>query len=347
MAQKGYEDQVMAREFWRSSGYHLVKKNADGHLLVSDDLLRAFLMRPELLPVAESNAAERALHLSLMNEPRRPVSEVELNGIEDPDAIDNYRVILAFRDRLCQYETVEAAYHSFFTKGGQLPPLFADQLVHLILRGMLDDCDWPLQLRAAELFFRTQKVTVQDGQIMLADEETLEQLSASGGLGNLGRLLVENQTPLQQVDLDVLTEENQANYWARSDRFDMVLDLSFARGGLDGLCRVMERWVARFLAITTRIHPLSKVEDPKWAWHLGLDRESSTLLNDLYQGREIDNDQNQRLLSLFRMEIKDQAAVLPQVAGRPIYLGLAMDTEKRVHMKPQNLLVNLPLANKA
>jgi hypothetical protein len=32
------------------------------------------------------------------------------------------------------------------------------------------------------------------------------------------------------------------------------------------------------------------------------------------------------------------------IAGRPVYLGLGMDGEKRIRLKPQNLLVNLPLA---
>ena len=32
------------------------------------------------------------------------------------------------------------------------------------------------------------------------------------------------------------------------------------------------------------------------------------------------------------------------VAGRPVYLGLAMDAEQVLKLKPQNLLLNLPLA---
>jgi len=32
------------------------------------------------------------------------------------------------------------------------------------------------------------------------------------------------------------------------------------------------------------------------------------------------------------------------MAGRPVYLGLAMDQTGSVRMKPQNLLANLPLA---
>jgi hypothetical protein len=35
--------------------------------------------------------------------------------------------------------------------------------------------------------------------------------------------------------------------------------------------------------------------------------------------------------------------VLPRVAGRPVYLALAMDAAKRLRMKPQNLVAGLPL----
>ena len=32
------------------------------------------------------------------------------------------------------------------------------------------------------------------------------------------------------------------------------------------------------------------------------------------------------------------------VRGRPVYLGMAQDARARLRLKPQNLLVNLPLA---
>jgi hypothetical protein len=34
----------------------------------------------------------------------------------------------------------------------------------------------------------------------------------------------------------------------------------------------------------------------------------------------------------------------PEIAGSPVYLALAMDAGRRLKLKPQNLLVNLPLA---
>ena len=32
------------------------------------------------------------------------------------------------------------------------------------------------------------------------------------------------------------------------------------------------------------------------------------------------------------------------IAGKPVYLGLAMDERQKLRLKPQNLLMNLPLA---
>jgi hypothetical protein len=34
----------------------------------------------------------------------------------------------------------------------------------------------------------------------------------------------------------------------------------------------------------------------------------------------------------------------PELAGKPVYLGMAMDAASRLRLKPQNLLLNLPLA---
>ena len=79
-------------EFWRSSGYRLVAVDGEGRLRPTDDFLRAFLLRPEIVPVAESCAAELALHEALLETPSLAVPEQRLAGLADPDARDNYRV---------------------------------------------------------------------------------------------------------------------------------------------------------------------------------------------------------------------------------------------------------------
>jgi hypothetical protein len=331
-------------DFWRSSGYHLLTPDRSGRLPASDDFLRAFWLRPEVAPVAESCAEELALHHALMADPRLLVPPERLARLADNDARENYAAVLRMRERLLARPTMEAAYLEMVQTGlSGIPPVFLDQLVHVFLRHLLAGCDDPVRLRAAELLFREQKVTIRDGAIMLADEETVEMRAS----GSPGRLLLEDDAPARHVELDVLDEANAAIYWARSDRFDTVLDLSFARPGLDALCRVLEIWVRHFTGAAVSIQPLQRIDDQRWVWHVGLDSEASALLNDLYDGEEIDEARRARLLALFRLEFRDAADMLERVRGRPVYLGLGMTPAQRLKLKPHNLLTNLPLARAA
>jgi hypothetical protein len=116
-----------------------------------------------------------------------------------------------------------------------------------------------------------------------------------------------------------------------------------ARSGLKGLARVLERWVAHLLGLRVTIRPEPRIDDPQWRWHVGLDVESTALLNDLYAGREPAAGRLQRLISLFRLDVVDAAQMRADVAGRPVYLGLSMTPEQTLRLKPQNLLLNLPL----
>src|SRR5262245_65718119 len=125
-------------------------------------------------PVEESNEAELRLHAALMESPRRDVTEQDLQPLGDEDAKHNYRVILRFRDKLLEAGTVEGAYMSLFKAPIDIPPMFVDQLAHVILRNILDATEDPLRLRAAELFYREQKATIQEGHALLADLETVE-----------------------------------------------------------------------------------------------------------------------------------------------------------------------------
>jgi hypothetical protein len=335
-------------DFWLSSGFRLLARDPRGNLQITEDFLRAYLDRPELRPVAASCAEEIALHRALLAEPRRRVGEQQLAAFADADARDNYRHLLRFRDRLLQSPSLEACYLGLFRGGAiDIPPLFVDHLAHAILRGVLADATDPLRLRAAELLFRSQKVTVEDGAIMLADEETVEMYAATGGFGTLGRLLAEAETPTRSVSLDVLDETNGALYWPRSDRFDTVLDLTFGRPGLDALCRVLEAWVAHLLGVVARIEPVQAIRDERWSWHVGLDSEATAILNTLYAGEALPEDRLRQLLALFRLSVADPAAMRPELAGKPIYLGLAMTADRRLRLKPQNLVTNLPLARSA
>ena len=339
-------------DFWRNSGFHLLERDARGHLTVGDDFLRAYLARPEIRPVAESCDAERALYAALEAEPRMAVTAAVIETLADEDARDNYRVLLGFRDRLLAAGTVEACYRSLFREEGvakhvPVPPLFIDQMAHVIVRNLLDGTEYPLRARAGELLFREQTATIREGAVLLADAETVAMYAASGGMGNLGRLVVEAGTKPKQVELDILREEKAGIYWQRDEAFDTVLDVTFTQPGLDALCRVLEAWVAHFLDARVHIQPVQKIEDEHWVWHIGLDAEATALLNDLYEQNAIADGRLERLLSLFRLEFEDPTLMRTEIAGRPVYLAMAMTEAKAVRLKPQNLLVNLPLARGA
>ncbi|MGH6961947.1 MAG: DUF6352 family protein, partial [Dongiaceae bacterium] len=128
-----------APDFWLTSGFHLLARDASGRLVVTDDFLRAYLDRPEIRPVAGSGAGERHLHAALIAAPRMAVPPEQVAAIEDADAQENYRVLLRFRDGLLAHRTIESFYLSLFRAAAvMLPSLFIDQLVHVSLRNVLD-----------------------------------------------------------------------------------------------------------------------------------------------------------------------------------------------------------------
>ena len=291
----------------------------------------------------ESGPREHALHSALMADPRRRVTQSELEAVEDPDARGNFRVVLRFRDRLLQAGTVEACYMGLFKAPVDIPPLFIEQMVHVVLRNILDGCDDPLRLRAAELLFREQKATIQEGHALVADLETVEMHAAGNRYGSIGRLIVEAQGTLGKVDLDVLDQANAQLYWERESRHDTVISLTYGRPALDALGRVLEMWVKHFLGLEVRVKPIRKIDEPHWAWHIGLDAESTTILNELWAGGEVEQGRMQRIIALFSLQFDDPAAMRSDIAGRTVYLALSATEEGAVRMKPQNLLSNLPL----
>ena len=271
--------------------------------------------------------------------PRRVVADAELEAIGDDDAKANYRVWLRFRDRLTAAGSLEAAYVNLFRGDGvDVPPMFVHQLTQILLRHILGERVDPIEARAAEMLFR------QQGTVMAADEETIELHATTGGFGSLGELLRKQSVPTRSIELDVLTPDNADAYWSRDERHDFSVALNRGQPAIDALCRVLEKWIAHFLAVEVRIVTERRIDDDKWVWHVGLDAEASAVLNDLYNRADVDEDRLRRLLCLFRLEFANPADMRPAIAGRPVYLAMAMDGDDRLRLKPQNLLINLPLA---
>ena len=196
--------------------------------------------------------------------------------------------------------------------------------------------------------------------MLAGDRDTLDMLNETAGLGEVGRLLLQSGALQPTAQVKVLSADNAAEYWQASDRHHFLLDLTHeltqdlshgltfkmtrARSGLKALARVLERWVAHLLGVQVSIEPAHQITDSAWRWHVGLDVESTAILNDLYQDRPVEPERMQRLVSLFTLTFANPAEMRSDVAGKPVYLGLAATVEGVVRIKPQNLLLNLPLA---
>jgi len=333
------------RVIWKSSGLHLTKKDQNGWLLVTDELLRAYYARPEIHPVETSCEQEHKLFESLMETPSVEISESDLQKIEDKDTIENYKIILTFRDHLLKYKTIEQAYLALFHEELKLPipNMFIIHMVHLIISGLLEKEKNPFIVRASEILFREQLVTNQNEQIMLADKEAVEIYKETGGLGGLGSLLTEAGKQHEGITLDVLSENNKNVYWQRADQFNFALDYRYTEQGPDALANVMSKWVGHMLGVEVRVQAMQSIKDEQWSWHIGLDEQSTKVLNDLYEGKTEGEDVMNNFVGLFRLEFKNKTDVIDAMQGKAVYMGLAMSPENTINLKPQNLLMNLPL----
>ena len=336
-------------DYWPTCGHSLLRVDGQGHLTVTDDFLRWLLQRPELAPIAQSCAHERALHERLMAQPRSDIQDADLVPLKDRDAAENYAIWARFRQRLLAKPTLEASYLALFQgQGVDVPPLLVQQLTQVLLRHILGSTATALQVRVAEMLFRVQTISVQeDGSVMAADRDTVERFATTGGFGTLGELLQQGGMNLRTVDLDVLRADNAPAYWARSESFDWVVCMNRGEPALDALCEVLRRWIAHFLGIGVHIQTVTDIDDENWVWHTGLDAQSSAMLNALYQGQEVAPEQMQRMMCLFQLDFNAPQDMRADLQGHPVYLGMAVDERKNLQLKPQNLLVNLPLAQRS
>ena len=326
-------------DFWISCGHHLLDRDAGGGLKVTDEFLKLYLARPELIPPPEACAVERTLHATLLAEPRLPVAASDIAAIADAEACENWQMLIAFRDHMLRHKTLEAAYADLVRRSlGHTPPLFINQLVHVILRNALDGVADARVVRAAELFFRTQRVTMHEGSLIAADEEIV-----GGAIAAPVTPLVSMLGIPAEAAIDILSDENAGSYWERSDRFDMALDLTGGRAGLVAFAEAMRRWIAHVLGVEVAIEPLTELRDAPLTWYVGLDADGTRIGDLLWNGEDIDEAAMSRVIGLFALTFRDPSIVLEKVKGEPVYLILAMTGDKTIRMKPQNLITGLPI----
>ncbi len=337
--------------------------------LPSEAFWQDLLARPELALVPESCRDERRLHDALALKPLRTVKPEELAAIRDEDARANYAMLLQFRDGVVAAGNLSAWYAQLFAQGNiTLAPLFVDIAVQHILSDVLAGETDPFVHRAAELLYRPQRITVFEGRIISGDQETLDTQRDTGGLGDLGRFLLQNKMQVagsESQTLRILNAEHALTFQEQltqpSYHHNWLLDLTHEQAsqvgaanhsfeirlarkdsGLVALSRVLKLWIKHFKAAEVRITPLAKIEDPQWRWHTGLDTESSSILNTLYAQQSVPEAQLKRLITLFRLDFLDPADCQHDMRDKPTYLGLAMNEQGTLKLKPQNLLLNLP-----
>lgn len=334
----------MAQDFWASSGFRLLERRDEG-LVATPAWLARFTDREELRPPPEAGPRELALHERLATEPLARVAPGDLEAVEDPDARENWREFLRFRDRLLAQPSLEACYLDLFRRPSvDLAPPFVDALAQAIVRGILDGTEDAWLCRAAEMLFRRQRVAAEGGKVLAADDATIQVFAETGGFGSVGRLLKMQGTPTPAVRMDVLSRENAPLYFLRDELHAYVLDLSPEGEGARALAAVLERWIAHLAGVEVTIEPRARVDDERWRWHVGLDVDATSILNALYRGETVAAEELERLALLFRLEFRDRREASSELGGRPVYLGLACRPDRSLKVKPQNLLLNLPLA---
>lgn len=328
-------------DFWVASGHHLVDRAENGGLVVTDAFLAAYLARPELVPPPEACPVERGLHASLLAEPRRAIPADELALVADADARENLGFFLAFRDHLLAYPTLEAAYLALAGKGmNNLPPIFLHHLAHVVARNAFDEVSDGWVLRAAECFFRSQRITFHEGRLLLADEETIHthehDRKHSPLLGMLGGPAVS--------ELEVLNDLNAGSYRARSDAHDMVLDLTDLVAGRAALGRAMTLWIRHLTDLDIAFEPVEKFTGEPFGWFLSLDQDGTALANKVWSGELLTAEDANRVLALFTFTLPDHPRILLAKRGLRGFAVLGSTIERSTRMKPQNLVAGLPLA---
>jgi hypothetical protein len=330
-----------APDFWVSSGHHLVDRAEHGGLIVTDDFLKAYLARPELMPPPEACPVERGLHAQLLAAPRSILAPAEIALVADEDARENLGLFLAFRDRLLAAPTLEAAYLGLVREGmSGTPPLFIQHLTHLIARNAFDGETDAHVLRAAECFWRTQRVTFHEGAVLLADQEAIEHhehdRDHSPLLNMLGGPAVS--------ELEVLTDENAAGYAARSDAHDLVFDLSDSRHGRTALARAVEIWTRHLLGFSPDYAPVERFANESFGWFLAFDAAGTALGNRVWEGDMLDESETRRILALFTFTLPDHPRILEEQRGKRAFALLGSGADRLVRFKPQNLIAGLPLS---
>jgi hypothetical protein len=188
------------------------------------------------------------------------------------------------------------------------------------------------------MFFRPQKLLVQEGSLLAVDEETE---------ASLGR---EPQSPLvallgllATIEVDLLSDVTADSYWGRSDRFDMALDLSTGRHGLAALGEVIARFLSHLLGLGVAVEALAELQSAPWNWYVGLSSDATRIGDAIWNGDDLDDATRAQIVGLFRLTFRNSEDMIERVRGEPVYLLAAVAADGVLRLKPQNLVTGLPI----
>jgi hypothetical protein len=181
-------------------------------------------------------------------------------------------------------------------------------------------------------------MTLHEGSLIAADEETI-----SGQGTTPASPLVSMLGIPAEAEIDVMNDDNAAFYFEHSDQFHVALDLTGGRRGLQALGAVIALWIRHLLATEADIEPLIEMREEKFTWYVGLDADGTKIGDALWNGEDLDEVTQSRLIGLYRLTFRNPDVAMEKVKGEPIFLILAMDKDKILRLKPQNLVTGLPI----
>jgi hypothetical protein len=208
----------------------------------------------------------------------------------------------------------------------------------VVMRNALDGVDDANVVRAGEMFFRPQRVTMHEGSLIAADEEKIGGANPASVSPLVSMLGIPDE-----AHIHVINAETADGYWERSDQFDMAIDLTAGGQGLQALAEAIRRWIGHLLGVAVKIEPLTEMREVNLAWYVGLDADATRIGDLLWHGEDLDEATMGQVVGLFRLTFDDQSVVLDKVKGEPVYLILAMTADRLIRMKPQNLVTGLPI----
>ena len=335
-------------EFWVSSGHHLTQRTEGGGLAVTDELLLAYLARPELVPPEEACAAERGA-LRRPDAPTRAAPSRRRPWRPSPTRMR------ARTGRCCSpsatgcsaARSIEAAYLGLVRGGPAGHALAVPQPAR-----PPDPAQRPRRLR--------RPVRAARGRAVLpaAAGQPPRRRGAPGRCrGDRGarrrarrcRRWSRCWARTRRTNSTSSNDENAWTYWSRSDAFSMALNLGSsaqqprgARPGDRGLRRPPpERRGARR-------RPSTGSRTPTGAGSSGSTprrRGSATPSGAARPGRGRRSGARDRAL---QPDLRRTGrAVDASVGDRPVYLLLAGNGRRTsCTLKPQNLIAGLPLAGR-